>query len=41
MAGRKQKNQSVNLDVAEEDETEITAESNAAGAPAGTRKRKW
>ena len=39
MAGRKTENQSVNLDVAEENETEITAESNAAGAPAVPEKK--
>lgn len=39
MAGRKTENQSVNLDVAEENETEITAESNAADAPAVPEKK--
>ena len=39
MAGRKTENQSVNLDVAEENETEITAESNAADVPAVPEKK--
>ena len=41
MAGKKTENQSVNLDVAEENETvaEITVESNAADAPAVPKEK--